>query len=171
MRLNRRMKAHLEDLRGREVDGTIDPGLAATRAPLTLTESQGMVLLQQKNARAWRSRLTEFSDPTNLECTANKLSLGELLDARLVDTCPLLLLLAGLLMAERVARELERFEGRFNVILSYDGEACSLRFHRQRPGESWLHGDLEEYDEEEGVLVFEAGPRTQGARALRAANG
>jgi hypothetical protein len=166
MRLNKRMRAHLYDLRRREVDGTVDPGLAATRAPLDLAESQGMVLLRQRNARAWRSRLTEFADPTNLECTANKLSLGDFLDERLTATCPLLLLLAGLLMAERVSHELERFEGRFNVILSYDGDSCALRFHRQRPGERWLHADLEEYDEEEGVLVFEAGPAAEGLKLL-----
>ena len=150
------MRAHLDDLRRREVDGTVDPGLAATRAPLNLAEAQGMVLLAQKSARGWRSRLSEFADPTNLECTANKLSLGDFIDARLTETCPLLLLLAGLLMAERVSRALRRFEGRFNVILSYDGESCSLRFHRIRAGQSWLHAELDEYVEE-GVLVFEAG--------------
>ena len=162
MRLNRKMRAHLEDLHRREVDGVVDPGLAAARAPLELAESQGMVLVR-RSMRGWRSHLAEFADPTNLECTANKLSMNDLLDPRLAQSCPLLLLLAGLLMAERVSRELRRFEGRFNVILSYDGESCALRFHRIRQGERWLHAELEEYDVE-GVLVFEAGSDTVEVR-------
>jgi hypothetical protein len=164
MRLNSRMRIHLDDLRRREVDSAIDPGLAAARAPLEIRESQGLVLLRS-GGTGWRFRLAEFADPTNLECTANKLSMGDLLDPRLADSCPLLLLLAGLLMAERVSRELRRFDGRFNVILSYDGESCALRFHRLREGEQWLHGDLEAYDVE-GVLVFEAGQATVPVQLL-----
>ena len=156
------MRAHLDDLRRREVEGVVDRGLAAARAPLELGESQGMVLVRS-GVRGWRCRLAEFADPTNLECTANKLSMNDLLDPRLADSCPLLLLLAGLLMAERVSRALRRFEGRFNVILSYDGESCGLRFHRIRRGERWLHQELEEYDVE-GVLVFEAGSDTVEVR-------
>ena len=82
--------------------------------------------------------------------------MGELLDPRLTATAPLLLLTAGLVLAERLTSELKPLDGRFNIILSYDGESCALRFHRIRKGESWLHEDLEEYSEE-GVLVCEAG--------------
>ena len=159
------MRAHLDDLRRREVEGALDPGLAAARAPLEIGEAQGLVLLRS-DGRGWRPRLAEFADPTSLECTANKLSMGDLLDPRLTASCPLLLLLAGLLMAERVSAELRRFEGRFNVILSYDGESCAVRFHRIREGERWLQSEIEEYDEE-GVLAFEAG-RAAGVTRLLA---
>jgi len=154
MRFNQQMHGHLQDLKSREIGLVLDPGFAA-RAQLTVEEHNGVVLLSRP-AGGWRSRLAAFSDRTNLECTANKLSVGELLDPRLTATAPLLLLTAGLVLAERLTSELKPLDGRFNIILSYDGESCALRFHRIRKGESWLHEDLEEYSEE-GVLVCEAG--------------
>ncbi len=163
MRMNRRMQEHLRELQSREIELALDPGFAA-RAQLNLEEVEELVLLVRP-AGAWRSRLAAFDDRTNLECTANKLSVGDLLDPRLTASCPLLLLTAGLVLAERLPRELARYQGRFNLILSYDGESCALRFHRVRAGESWLHEDLEEYSEE-GVLVFEAGEASETALRL-----
>ena len=154
MRFNQQMLGHLQDLKSREIGLALDPNFAA-RAPLAFEEHNGVVLLSRP-AGAWRSRLANFGDRTNLECTANKLSVGELLDPRLTRAAPLLLLTAGLVLAERLTRELSQLEGTFNVILSYDGESCALRFHRVRAGEAWLHEDLEEYSEE-GVLVCETG--------------
>jgi len=163
MRFNQQMHGHLQDLKSREIGLALDPNFAA-RAPLAFEEHNGVVLLSRP-AGAWRSRLANFGDRTNLECTANKLSVGELLDPRLSRAAPLLLLTAGLVLAERLPRELARFPGRFNIILSYDGESCALRFHRIREGESWLHEDLEEYDEE-GVLVCESGTASEDALRL-----
>ena len=71
MRTNRKMRTHLGDLRRREVDGLVDPGLAAARAPLELAEAQGMVLLRT-GVSGWRSRLAEFDDPTNLRIRAGE---------------------------------------------------------------------------------------------------
>ena len=79
-----------------------------------------------------------------------------MLDARLATSCPLLLLTAGLLTARLLSLELSRYPLRFNVILSYDGESCAVRFHKIRSGQRWLAEDLEGYVDE-GVLVFEAG--------------
>jgi len=73
-----------------------------------------------------------------------------------VMSCPLLLLTAGLLTARALSIELARLPGRFNVIVSYDGDCCAVRFHKIRAGQRWLAEDLEEYVDE-GVLVFEAG--------------
>jgi hypothetical protein len=67
-----------------------------------------------------------------------------------------LLLTAGLITARTVSAALARYPGRFNVILSYDGESCTVRFHKIRAGQRWLAEDLEGYVDE-GVLVFEAG--------------
>ena len=107
----------------------------------------------------------DFPDQTSLECSANRLRMESMLEPRLVRTCPLLLLMAGLLTSREISAALSRYEGRFNVILSYDGDSCALRFHRIREGERWLHAELEEYDEE-GVLVFEAGRSTVEVRLL-----
>ncbi len=155
MRFNQQMHGHLLDLKSREVGLTLDANFAA-RAKVAVEEHGGGVVLLQRPPGVWRSRLANFGDATNLECTANKISVGELLDPRLTKAAPLLLLTAGLVLAERLGTELSRLRGKFNIILSYDGESCALRFHRLRAGESWLHEDLEEYDEE-GVLVCEAG--------------
>ena len=54
---------------------------------------------------------------------------------------------------------LARYPGRFNIILSYDGDSCAVRFHKIRARQRWLVEDLEEYVDE-GVLVFEAGSAT-----------
>lgn len=154
MRLNRRMRAHLTDLRSRNVGAAFDPALAA-RADLEV-EAAGELVLLSRALHGPPRVMSTFGDPTSLECTANRLQMDELVDERLVASCPLLLLVVGLAVAERLALELARFDGRFNVILSYDGDSCAVRFHRIRAGERWLHEELEEYDEE-GVLVFEAG--------------
>jgi hypothetical protein len=159
MRFNRQMHGHLLDLKSREIGLALDPTFAA-RAPLDVAEHAGGVVLLKQPARGWRSRLAVFHDPTNLECTANKISVGDLLDPRWARSAPLLLLTAGLVLTERLSRELTAFPGRFNIILSYDGDSCAVRFHRIRPGEAWLHEDLEEYSEE-GVLVCEAGEAPQ----------
>jgi hypothetical protein len=79
-----------------------------------------------------------------------------MLDPHLVYVCPLLLLTGGLFIAEQVSKRLIGLPGRFNVIVSYDGESCAVRFHKIRDGEKWLSEDLESYVDE-GILVIEAG--------------
>ena len=58
--------------------------------------------------------------------------------------------------ARVISRELAHYRARFNVIVSYDGDTCAVRFHKIRAGQRWLAEDLEGYVDE-GVLVFEAG--------------
>ena len=70
-------------------------------------------------------------------------------------------------MATRFASVYSWPVGRFNVILSYDGEGCAVRFHKIRAGQRWLAEDLEGYVDE-GVLVFEAGQQTPVPALLRA---
>ena len=152
VKLNSRMGRYLSDLRSREVEAVVAP-----RAPdVQIVETGGCYLLHGFVKKPHLSP-GDFPDQTGLECSANRLRMESMLDPKLVRTCPLLLLTAGLLTARAVSAALSRFPGRFNVILSYDGESCALRFHKIRAGERWLLDDLEEYVDE-GVLVFEAGP-------------
>jgi len=148
------MERYLADLRSREVEADLPlPG----RGPdVNIVEAGGCFLLRGFAKRPHLSP-ADFPDQTGLECSANKLKMEAMLDSRLVDSCPLLLLTAGLLTARALSRELSRHAGRFNVILSYDGEGCAVRFHKIRAGQRWLLEDLESYVDE-GVLVFEAGP-------------
>jgi len=153
MRLNRRMEHDLADLRSRQVEADfILPGLWPK---VQIVEAGGCFLLDGFARRPHLSP-ADFPDQTGLECSANKLRMEAMLEPRLFRSCPLLLLTAGLVTARAVSIELSRYPGRFNVILSYDGESCAVRFHKIRAGQRWLAEDLDGYVDE-GVLVVEAG--------------
>jgi hypothetical protein len=162
MKFNRRMGRYLEDLRSREVEAVVPP-----RGPhVHIVEAGGCFLLQGFVSKPHLSP-ADFPDQTRLECSANRLRMESMLDARLVRSCPLLLLTAGLVTARAVSTALSRYPARFNVILSYDGESCAVRFHKIRARQRWLLEDLEEYVDE-GVLVFEAGADTPPPASLPA---
>jgi hypothetical protein len=151
MRFNRRMERYLEDLRSREVEAVVP-----SRGPdVHIVEAAGCFLLKGFVSKPHLSP-ADFPDQTGLECSANRLRMESMLDGRLTRSCPLLLLTAGLLTASAMSVALARYSGRFNVIVSYDGESCAVRFHKIRAGQRWLAEDLEGYADE-GVLVFEAG--------------
>lgn len=148
------MERYLQDLRSREVDAEFRvPGKGPD---VNIVEVRGCFLLRGYVKRP-HVALTDFPDQTGLECSANRLRMETMLEPRLARSCPLLLLTAGLMTARALSNELARHAGRFNVILSYDGESCAVRFHKIRAGERWLSEDLEGYVDE-GVLVFETGP-------------
>jgi len=154
VKLNRRMQGYLGELRSRSIDA--EPLLPGKWPDLTVSQVNGFVLLESFRRKP-SLRPADFDGPSSLEACANKLLMEKMLDPRLVSACPLLLLTAGLLMAEAVSRKLAGVPGRFNVIVSYDGDSCAVRFHKIRPGERWLSEDLEAYVDE-GILVVEAGP-------------
>jgi hypothetical protein len=153
MRLNRRMEGYLADLRSRQVEAeSVLPGVWPK---VQIVEAGGCFVLRGF-ARRPHLNPVDFPNQTGLECSANKLRMESMLEPRLANSAPLLLLTAGLLTARAVSRELAAYPGRFNVILSYDGESCAVRFHKIRAGQRWLAEDLEGYVDE-GVLVVEAG--------------
>ena len=154
MKFNRLMGRYLEDLRSREVEAVVPP-----QGPVVqIVEAGGCFLLRGFVNKPHLS-LADFPDQTRLECSANRLRMESMLDTRMVRTCPLLLLTAGLVTAKAMSAALARYPGRFNIILSYDGDGCAVRFHKIRARQRWLAEDLEEYVDE-GVLVFEAGSAT-----------
>jgi hypothetical protein len=167
VKLNRRMQRDLGELRSRSIDA--EPLLPGKWPDLSLAEVNGFVLLDSFRRKP-SMRPADFEGPSSLEACANKLLMERMLDPRLVAACPLLLLTAGLLMAEALSRKLALLPGRFNVIVSYDGESCAVRFHKIRPGQRWLSEDLESYVDE-GVLVVEAGPGLTPFAQLAAAQG
>jgi hypothetical protein len=167
VKLNRRMQGYLEELRSRSIDA--EPLLPGKWPDLALAQVNGFVLLDSFRRKP-SLRPADFDGPSALEACANKLLMEKMLDPRLVAACPLLLLTAGLLMAEAVSRKLAAVPGRFNVIVSYDGESCAVRFHKVRQGERWLSEDLETYVDE-GVLVVQAGPGLKPFAQLAAAQG
>ena len=147
------MERYLADLRSRQVDA--DLPIPGKGPDLAVVQAGGCFLLRGFTKRPHLSP-ADFPDPTNLECSANRLLMDGMFDAHIIDSCPLLLLTAGLITARALSRELQQHAARFNVIVSYDGDSCAVRFHKVRAGERWLADDLEGYVDE-GVLVFEAG--------------
>jgi len=165
VKLNRRMQRHLDELRSRSIDA--EPLVPGKWPDLSVAEVNGFVLLESFRKKP-SLRPADFDGPSALEACANKLLMEKMLDPRLVAVCPLLLLTAGLLTAEAVSRKLVGLPGRFNVIVSYDGESCAVRFHKIRAGDGWLADDLESYVDE-GVLVVEAGAGLTAFAQLAAA--
>ncbi|HTO96626.1 MAG TPA: hypothetical protein VMK66_06240, partial [Myxococcales bacterium] len=130
MKLNRRMGGYLEDLRSRAVEAVVP-----ARGPdVNIVEAGGCFLFRAFLDKPHLSP-GDFPDQTSLECSANRLRMESMLEPRLVRSCPLLLLTAGLITAREVSGALSRYQGRFNVILSYDGDGCTVRFHKIRAGE------------------------------------
>ncbi|MFL5408839.1 MAG: hypothetical protein ACJ79O_23725 [Myxococcales bacterium] len=153
MKLNRRMADYLGELRSRNIDAaSVVPG----RWPDLSVQQIGDVVLLDSFCKKPSLRPSDFYAASALECCANKVLVERMLDPWLVYACPLLLLTGGLFIAEQVSKRLVGLPGRFNVIVSYDGESCAVRFHKIREGESWLCNDLESYVDE-GILVVEAG--------------
>ena len=153
MKLNRRMQGYLGDLRGRNVAAApLVPG----KWPDLSVQQIGDVVLLDSFCKKPSLRPSDFYAASALECCANKVLVERMLDPHLVYVCPLLLLTGGLFIAEQVSKRLIGLPGRFNVIVSYDGESCAVRFHKIRDGEKWLSEDLESYVDE-GILVIEAG--------------
>jgi hypothetical protein len=151
MKLNVRMRRYLADLRSREVGANAMP----SGPEVQVVEAGGLFLLRGFVKKPHLA-LSDFRDETGLECSANRLRMEAMVEPRLASSAPLLLLTAGLVTARAMAAALRKFSARFNVIVSYDGDCCAVRFHKIRDGQHWLMEDLEDY-EGEGVLVFEAG--------------
>src|SRR5205823_14760656 len=108
----RSMQRYLRELRSRSIHA--EPLLPCKWPDLTVAEVNGFVLLESF-PRNPSLRPAEFDGPSALEACANKFLMEKMLDPRLVVACPLLLLTAGLLMAEAVSRKLEELPGRLNV--------------------------------------------------------
>jgi hypothetical protein len=153
VKINRRMQGYLGELRKRNVDAApLVPG----KWPDLSVQQIGDIVLLDSFCKKPCLRPSDFYAASALECCANKVLVERMLDPYLVYVCPLLLLTGGLFIAEQVSKRLIGLPGRFNVIVSYDGESCAVRFHKIREGESWLSEDLESYVDE-GILVVEAG--------------
>jgi hypothetical protein len=161
MKVNLRMRRYLADLRSREVDASAVPA-----GPEVHVVAAGDLCLLRGFVKKPHLALSDFRDETALECCANRLRMEAMVEPRLARTAPLLLLTAGLVTAGAMAAALRKLKGSFNVIVSYDGEGCAVRFHKIRAGQHWLMDDLEDY-EGEGVLVFEAGPEQPAPVLLR----
>lgn len=113
-----------------------------------LVEENGCWFLVSLREGARTASLASFPDRTGFECFVNHIHIGDFIGTSDVVEC----LRQGLRWADGLRGKLEQY-GKFKIIVSYDDRDCSVRFHRVRPGESWLFDDLESY-RSESVLVI-----------------
>lgn len=90
----------------------------------------------------------EFIDKTGNECFYNKIQIDEYCSE---DVDKLNLMEIGICFSIKLSQKL--IYSSFNIILSYDGEYCNVRFHKLRKKESWLNQDLDTYLDEAILLI------------------
>ena len=116
-----------------------------------LIEENGCWFLASLRDGARTASLASFPDRTGFECFVNHIHIGDVVQiSNVVESFR-----HALGWAEALRKKLER-HGEFNIIVSCDDTDCSVRFHRIRPGETWLTDDLESYTAE-SVLVIPVG--------------
>ncbi len=120
-------------------------------------EVDGCVVPSSFNSRGiWsghRPRTDNIDDATGFECLASKTYLEDALDGEvpLSELCRI-----GLRYFFYLRKSIDesRLSGHFRFIVDaqirgteeiYTANACSVRFHKIRPGQSWLSEDLESY--------------------------
>ena len=98
----------------------------------------GCVFLAQEYERTKGANLQQFLDRTGYECFVNHVhfSVGRAKRA-----------LSGVFEYAAGLRSalFSLGEGRFEIIISVSRGTSTVRFHKCRPGESWLGDDLEKY--------------------------
>jgi len=93
------------------------------------------------------SKLQErLHDLSGMECFVNDVAIDVECEGQEI-------LIQGISFAERLARALSDFKkASFKVILSFDGDSCTVRFHQIRQGENWIDDDIDSY--EDGLAII-----------------
>lgn len=92
--------------------------------------------------------IRRLGDNTGLECFLNDISIDSYINES-VNVLP-----QGILFAIKLAELFKGDNKNFKVILSYDMDSCTVRFHQERKGESWIDDDINRF-QEEGIAIFE----------------
>jgi hypothetical protein len=136
MRTNQKMGMLMKDL------PTHKSGLSpkiSTALVSGFVEEQGCVLLASEAHNTAFSHVVDTHDETGYECFINHLRTNSLQEA--------------LELAKRLDHALtERFTASFAVIVAFDGQQATVRFHKLRAGQAWLSDDIEAYEEAIAVL-------------------
>jgi len=143
MRSNKRMLEMLQSIEEPPLDPRLGDLLAAG-----FVEHTGGTFLGSYKSRLDAASRDDFEDMTGFECFINHVHVDDYVTASGRS-----LVAQGMRFAKTLADKL-RGLGRYTVIISSDGDTCSVRFHRSRAGESWLADDLETY-RDEGVAAIQ----------------
>jgi uroporphyrinogen-III synthase len=134
MRANRRMQRLLKRTGSPKrlapkLKGILDAGLV---------ERDECLLLASEAARSFGR---ELMDALGYECFANHIHIADFEQAWLY--------------ANELTKMLSRSRfGKCAVLVSFDGKDATVRFHRIRPGQSWLSENLEGYQEEAIAVLY-----------------
>ncbi|GMU01807.1 hypothetical protein KH5H1_59270 [Corallococcus caeni] len=142
------MRAYLRNARVQEVMARpLTPRMQALLDEGVVEDHGFWVLRRAATENAPRIR-PGLQDATGYECFANKLHVSDFVGSFEEEPWARRLRLKDQVgYGLRLARELQRVlpaDGRFVIILGCSN-ACTLRFHLERPGEHWLTDDLEGY--------------------------
>jgi len=100
-------------------------------------------------------RLSLYSDRTGYECFVNHVHIDSYVEAD-EDNSSMHLLDHGVSLCLLLKEKLEESYPRepFRLILAFENQDCSLRFHKIRPNENWIDDNLENYSE--AIMVLDA---------------
>ena len=96
--------------------------------------------------------------PRGFEAFINHVHLDDELELPAAD--PMVLVQAGRYATELADRLERAYPGEVFVLIIGLGDSCTVRFHKLRPGESWIADDLEGY-ENEAMMVVQSRSRRQ----------
>lgn len=163
LRTNERMRRLLERT-------GLRPPVQAPNAPALhglmyarLVEHEGCLFLHPFLSAEGAAHLLPFPDATARECLVNHIVVDDWVDDAAQSEAELLR--AGLSAAGALWKRLCERGERARVIVSHDGESCTLRFHRLRPSETWLGDDLESFPHD-AILVLDTEPSGAGPECL-----
>ena len=139
MRANQKMRGYLSHLQTHE--SALSPELLSILIA-GFVEEKGRALLRSKTHDSAVTR-DASEDDTGYECFINHRHVESLAE--------------GLEFARRLKSALaECFTDAFVVIvLSFDGREATVRFHKQRVGQTWLNNNLEGFVKE-GIAVLDS---------------
>jgi hypothetical protein len=146
VKLNSRMSALLK---GSGISMPLDESLTETVTMPVFESVDGSVFLKKELERAHHVKTSDFPDRTGYECFVNHVHLPFSQTRESLLSC--------LRYATTLQNGLSQLQPRrqFQIIASIGEGDCTVRFHEQRSGESWVSDNLEGY--REAVLVLEVG--------------
>ena len=124
-------------------DRELDPRLGAI-LDAGFEDIGGCIVLARFAESARGASPADLGDETGLEAFVNHLHI----DDELASAAESEVLIQAVLFVRRLARELSAAypDDAFEIVLAFS-DSCTVRFHRSRPGQSWLANDIESYDE------------------------
>jgi hypothetical protein len=147
MRLNSRMSSLLK---ASDVSMPLEESLGAEAMTMPVFENvDGSILLKKEHTGNQHVNVSDFPDRTGYECFINHVHLPFVQTRESLVSC--------LRYATALHSALAQLKPRrhFQIIVSFGERDCTVRFHEDRSGESWVADNLEGYTE--AVLVLEGG--------------